>query len=192
MKIPLRYQVSEYDCGTISLLNALSFIIKREEIPAIFLKKIFKYTMDTKDENGNIGQGGTSKKAIKKLTKWFNHFSSKNNLKIKFEYLNKELVTLNKINDCIKNNGCVLVRSYLMNIEHYFIITKIDENKAYIFDPYYLNKNVYQEKGVKIKINKNLTYNRIVKINRLFSNNKEDFSLGEITNRECLLIYKNK
>ena len=32
MKIPLRYQVSEYDCGPTSLLNALNYLFQREEI----------------------------------------------------------------------------------------------------------------------------------------------------------------
>ena len=33
MKIPLRYQMSEYDCGPISMLNAISYLFEREEIP---------------------------------------------------------------------------------------------------------------------------------------------------------------
>ena len=34
MKIPLRFQVTEYDCGTTSLLNAFSFLFDRNCIPA--------------------------------------------------------------------------------------------------------------------------------------------------------------
>ena len=33
MKIPLRYQMSEYDCGPTALLNAMSFLFDRAEIP---------------------------------------------------------------------------------------------------------------------------------------------------------------
>ena len=33
MKIPLRYQISEYDCGPTSMLNAVSYLFEREEIP---------------------------------------------------------------------------------------------------------------------------------------------------------------
>lgn len=32
MKIPLHYQITEYDCGPTSLLNGLSFLFEREEI----------------------------------------------------------------------------------------------------------------------------------------------------------------
>ena len=33
MKNPLRYQLSEYDCGPTSMLNALAFLFEREDIP---------------------------------------------------------------------------------------------------------------------------------------------------------------
>ena len=33
MKNPLHYQLSEYDCGPTSMLNAMSFLFSREEIP---------------------------------------------------------------------------------------------------------------------------------------------------------------
>ena len=33
MKQPLRYQITEYDCGPTSLLNAVSFLFGREDIP---------------------------------------------------------------------------------------------------------------------------------------------------------------
>ena len=32
MKNPLRYQLSEYDCGPTSMLNALAFLFEREDI----------------------------------------------------------------------------------------------------------------------------------------------------------------
>ena len=40
MKNPLRYQVSEYDCGPTSLLNAVSFLFEREEIQPEILRNI--------------------------------------------------------------------------------------------------------------------------------------------------------
>ena len=40
MKTPLRFQVTEYDCGTVSLYNAISYLFDREEIPAKLLKTI--------------------------------------------------------------------------------------------------------------------------------------------------------
>ena len=33
MNNPLRYQMTEYDCGPTSMLNAVSYLFPREEIP---------------------------------------------------------------------------------------------------------------------------------------------------------------
>lgn len=46
MKVPLRFQVTEFDCGTVSLLNAFSYLFDREELPALLVKKINEYTLD--------------------------------------------------------------------------------------------------------------------------------------------------
>ena len=34
MKIPLHYQVSEFDCGPTTVLNAMSYLFQREDLPA--------------------------------------------------------------------------------------------------------------------------------------------------------------
>ena len=46
MKNPLRYQISEYDCGPTSLLNAISFLFEREEIPPEVIRNIMLYCLD--------------------------------------------------------------------------------------------------------------------------------------------------
>ena len=45
MKNPLNYQISEYDCGPTSFYNILSFLMTREEILPIYIKKIMKYIL---------------------------------------------------------------------------------------------------------------------------------------------------
>lgn len=188
MKIPLRFQVTEFDCGTVSLLNSFSYLFEREEIPAELVKAIHKYTLDCYDEQGNLGQGGTSKETVNKLTHWITRYTNSHNFKVKCDRLEKEEVNLNNIKKCISNKGCVFVRSWLEG-EHYIIITKIDSKCAYIFDPYYLDKNRYvKDRNVKIILNKPFTHNRKVSIKRLISETTKDFALGPINNRECVLI----
>lgn len=190
MKIPLRFQVTEFDCGTVSLLNAFSYLFEREEIPALLVKSIFKYTLDCYDDKGNLGQGGTSREAIKKLTKWITNYTNENNFNVKCTRLEKEQVTLEKMKECIKNNGVVFIRCY-QECEHYVIITKITNKYVYIFDPYYLERNEYDnDNSVKMILNKPFDYNRRVTIERVFSETKKDFSLGSVYNRECILINK--
>ncbi len=188
MKTPLRFQVTEFDCGTISLLNAFSYLFERNEIPALLVKAIHKYTLDCYDEYGNLGQGGTSKEAVNKLAHWITRYANYNDFKVTCRILEKEEITLDKLRECLKNKGCIFIRCW-QECEHYVIITKIDQNYAYIFDPYYLDKSEYvKDKDVKIILNKPFTHNRKVSLKRLFSESQKDFALGEINNRECVLI----
>ncbi len=66
MKTPLRFQMTEFDCGTVSILNAIMYLYKREEIPAELVKVVTKYSLDCYDDDGKIGQGGTSRELWKK------------------------------------------------------------------------------------------------------------------------------
>ena len=47
MKVPLRFQITEYDCGTTSLINALAYLFDREELPVSLLKAIYKLKICT-------------------------------------------------------------------------------------------------------------------------------------------------
>ena len=47
MKIPLRFQCTEYDCGTTSFINALLYLYDRENIPIEFIKAIYNKKLDS-------------------------------------------------------------------------------------------------------------------------------------------------
>ncbi|MDD2378208.1 MAG: hypothetical protein PHD10_05000 [Bacilli bacterium] len=191
MKTPLRFQITEFDCGTIALLNAVSYLFDREEIPAELVRAINLYTLDCYDEKGNLGAGGTSRHAIDLLTHWITDFAESKNFNIECERLEGELVTLDVLKRCLDQNGVVFIRCWQL-CEHYVIITKIDDNDAYIFDSYYLDENYYdKDNEVKIIFDQPFLYNRVVKLNRLLSESKKDFSLGDIAKRECVLIVRS-
>ena len=82
MKVPLRFQITEFDCGSVSLLNCFSYLYEREEIPALLIKQIHKYTLDCYDENGILGNGGTSREAIDKLTTWITNYANNNDFDV--------------------------------------------------------------------------------------------------------------
>ena len=52
MKSPLRYQITEFDCGTVSLINAISYLYDREEIPSKLIRSIYVYTLDCHNTKG--------------------------------------------------------------------------------------------------------------------------------------------
>lgn len=192
MKTPLRFQMTEFDCGTVSILNAIMYLYKREEIPAELVKIVTKYSLDCYDKKGNIGQGGTSREAVEKICEWLTKHVKNNNYNLNCEHLINYDVTIEKIKECIDNNGCVLFRTY-QTCEHYVLLTDYDENSFYLWDPYYLDENYYNnDEEVKIDFDHPFKYNRIVTIKRFLSPNKQDFSFNLNNKRECVLFNKLK
>ena len=190
MKVPLRFQITEYDCGTTSLINALTFLFDREELPVSLLKAIYRYTLDAEGDNGIIGEAGTSRQAVTKLSQWITEYANSNDFNIMCKVLEKDNVTEIEIRKCLSTNGCVLARCY-QDVEHYVLITDMDSNFVYIFDPYYLEEDYYcNDDEVAVVLHQDFTHNRVVKINRLFSESHKDFSLMEVDKREIVLINK--
>ena len=191
MKVPLRYQNTEYDCGTTSFVNALAYLYHREEIPVELLKAIYKFTLDVEGKDGIEGTGGTSRKHAELLAKYFTKYTNENNqFDLNCEILYGEDVTLEKMKNVFNKKGVVIARCW-QDTEHYVLITKIDDNFAYIFDPYYLNEDYYiDDEDVAIVLHESFTHNRIVKIERLFDESLKDFSLLEKSKRSIILIFR--
>ena len=76
MKNPLRYQLSEYDCGPTSMLNALAFLFEREDIPPEAVRNIMLYCLDCYGSDGESGKRGTSCAAMMFLSNWLAGFTS--------------------------------------------------------------------------------------------------------------------
>lgn len=189
MKIPLRYQNTEYDCGTTSFVNALAYLYDREEIPVELIKAIYRYTLDAENAEGIVGKGGTSRKQAELLARYFVRFANNNdNFDIKCSILTKEEVNLDDMKKTVDSNGVIIARCSQIS-EHYVIITKIDDNFAYIFDPYYLEEDYYyDDDDVAIVLHETFTHNRIVKLERLFDESDKDFSLLKKEDREVILL----
>lgn len=159
MKVPLRYQNTEYDCGTTSFVNALAYLYDREDIP------------------------------VELLTKYFVEYANKNDkFDVNCEILYGKDVTLDKIKDTVSMNGVVIARCY-QDTEHYVLITDVDDNFTYIFDPYYLDEEYYcDDDDVAIVLHETFTHNRVVKNERLFDESLKDFSLLEKNKRSIILL----
>lgn len=64
MKNPLHYQLSEYDCGPTAMLDAISFLFPREDIPPEVIRNIMLYCLDCYSIEGVPGKSGTSMAAM--------------------------------------------------------------------------------------------------------------------------------
>lgn len=188
MKTPLRYQITEFDCGSVSLVNCITYLFEREHIPAELIKAINTYTLDCYDEHGNLGQKGTSREAVKFLTRWICDFARTKDFNLRCEYLDGKSVTLKKIEDCVKAGGCVNLRTY-QEVEHYVTVTNVDDKFVYLFDPYFNPASEYENNPhITADFDHPTQYNRIVD-KKYFNSTKEDeFCLGPIAKREIVLL----
>lgn len=86
MKSPLRYQISDYDCGPTSMLNAVSFLFEREQIPPELIRNIMLFSLDAFSPDGAFGKSGTSCTAMMFLSNWLSGFGQAGRLPITTEY----------------------------------------------------------------------------------------------------------
>lgn len=189
-KTPLDYQITEYDCGTTTLLNALRYLFKRSEISPEIYKYIMQYTLDKSNVLGEIGKGGTSVYALEFLCKWLNENAKNKGMDIKCESIPKEEISIynRNLENKINNGSVAIVRVYQEG-DHYCLLTKLDKDYAYLFDPYYLNINQYDDdKEVEIIKDKPFEFNRKVKRERMDEHSTKDFSLVRGENSEIIII----
>ena len=182
-KTHLEYQMTEYDCGPISVLNALRYLFNREEIPPDVYKYILQNTLDKSEKHG------TSCIALEKLCLYLNNNSD---LNIECESLSKDHCSIydKKLEETLKNNGVAIIRVW-QTTQHYCLLTGLDEKYAYIFDPYYFDITYYDnDKCVEIIKDKPFEYNRKVLKSRLDEKNKKDFSLVQGENMQIVLMIK--
>jgi len=191
MKIPLRYQMTEYDCGTTSVMNALSYVFEREEVKADLLRIVFRHTLDKMGHDGHVGDGGTSAGALDQLAHFINDYAVENQFPIRAEHFRGEAVTEELLRFHAGENSAIVTSVYLHSA-HYVTITKIENDEVYIFDPYYMNKDRYVDDDmVEMVFDSPKTHNRIVKIDRLMSAEK-DYCMGEIDKWEVLIVSKGR
>lgn len=192
MRIPLRFQITEFDCGTVTLQNAISYLFDRKEIPAEIIRAISLYTLDCYNNKGNLGSGGTSKEAMEMMTHWITDYTNTHHFNITANHYLTNDVTLKVMKDTTDHNGCVVLKTYLDG-GHYVLVTDITDKYVYIWDPYYLDEDYYKyDDNIKIVLDKPFKYNRIVNIDRFLSEQNDDLALGTIEKRECVCFKKNK
>jgi predicted double-glycine peptidase len=193
MKSPLCYQATEFDCVPTTFVNSLRYLLPKNEIPPEVVQGIYMHSFDTFNRNGEKGKKGTTYFAVQYICNWLNNFGETKGLTIRYETLEIEDIHLNKgskITQCINNGGVAIIRVYFTaTLYHYVLLTSIDKDFVYIFDPYYREK-AFKEQEIEIVWDKPFQYNR--KIDRTWfesiENKKYAMSINE--ERECILAYQ--
>ena len=191
MKSPLRYLVTEFDTGAVSLINGLSFLFEREEMPAELLRAIQIYSLDSYNAKGQIDKT-SSRNVVFSVSKWVNAFAKQKNIPLKCKYLKADDVTIYEIVDCLKQNGCVFLKTYLGGAKHYVILTAMDNEYIYMFDPYFKPNVSEKYKNVIHIIHDNpFAFNRRVSLEHFLTEKKSDLSLGVVAEREMVLFFRD-
>lgn len=190
MKNPLHYQLSEYDCGPTSMLNAMSYLFQREEIPPEIVRNIMLYCLDCYGADGASGKSGTSCMAMMFLSNWLNGFGQAGHLPISSRYLSGEAVNFrpdSSLRDALCRGGAAVAR---VDFEgwHYVLLTGIQGDRVFLFDPYYRD-TPFAGEDIQMVTDQPGAYNRVVPTRYFEREEREVYALGPVETREAVLLF---
>jgi hypothetical protein len=193
MKNPLHYQITDYDCGPTSMLNGISYLFEREEIPPEIMRNVVLYCLDCHGSDGVPGKRGTSCSAMMFLSSWLDSFGKMNLLPISSAYISGKKVYIGQqslINDTLVRGGAVVARLFY-DEWHYVLITGIKDDNLLIFDPYY-REEPFEDSNIKIVNNNYFKYNRIVPASYFNEEGEKLYAFGGFETREAVLLFNEK
>lgn len=190
MKNPLRYQMTEYDCGPTAMLNAVSFLFHREDIPPEIVRSIMLYCLDCFGADGSSGKCGTSCMAMMFLSNWLNGFAHAGHIPVSSQYLSGREVNFSqnsRLRDALYRGGAAVVR---VDFEgwHYVTLVGMQGDDIYFFDPYY-RAIPFDDPQLRMDADHPKEYNRIVST-RYFEGNGV-YALGPLAGREAILLFND-
>lgn len=193
MDNPLRYQMTEYDCGPTSMLNGVSYLFWREEIPPEIVRSIMLYCLDCFGADGDSGKRGTSCMAMMFLSNWINSFGQTGHLPISSQYLAGREVNFSqngRLRDALRRGGAAVAR---VDFEgwHYVLLTAVREDRVYLFDPYYRGLP-FDDLAIQMEDSRPWEYNRVVPVKYLERTEREPYALGPVEGREAVLLFNER
>ncbi len=193
MKNPLHYQLSEYDCGPTSMLNAISYLFDREQLQPELVRNVMLYCLDCYGSDGSSGKSGTSCMAMMFLSSWLNRFGEAGHLTVRSHYLSGEDVNFGQnssLRDALQRNGVAVVRLHF-EVWHYVLLTKIEQDLVYVFDPYFCDEP-FAEPEICCVNDHAMEYNRIVPVHLLEQELLTTYSMGPVATREAVLVFNTQ
>lgn len=191
MPIPLNYQISEFDCGPVSLLNALNVLFDRKLIRPCLIKAIYGYSLDRVDTHGNPGNWGTSASAMRFLGEWINEYGRNCSFPVHCEPMQPADVWFGEgspLVAALEKGAVAIVRCRLM-VQHYVLITGAKDGWVDIWDPYHVEQSCFKKKTLRMVDDEPYHCNRRVAYSQINGEGKGYYHLGVPENRECMLIF---
>lgn len=135
MKVPFRQQASEYDCVPTTVINALSYLFRRSELPPFIVHRVYKDLMDIESTRG------TSSRAIQDLGHLLKSYREKRYEKFavesKFIWGGQVHLRQNsKIIRCLDANGAALICVHSSRGNwHYILAFRYEGEWLHCHDP---------------------------------------------------------
>lgn len=190
MKVPFRFQASDYDCVPTTLLNALTYLYDRDAIPPLAIQRIFTYCLDTVTSRQSLGHG-TSGYAVQLFANWLNEYHTKK-FRISAKYVSGAEVHLSKNNPIAKTLNAGGVAALRVKSSHagwhYILGLELDADWLYAFDPS-PKRGVPGEYEFVKKWAGGQAYNLSVRRSWIgVSSNQRPYRFGSESEREVLLL----
>lgn len=194
MRVPFRVQASNYDCVPTTILNALSYLFDRSEIPPLAVQRVYLYCLDSVSGDRHFGHG-TTEFAVRLLAEWFGNFKTKK-FSSCWRYLSGDEVHLaqkNPIATALNTGGVVpLCVTDGGKGWHYILALQMDRDWLYAYDPYPRNARANKAKAYEYLVPENSNAPN-VRISRAYMDTqtrKGRYRLGFYADREAVQIWR--
>ena len=185
------YQLSESNAGETAVLNCISYLFDREEMPLDFVKIMSSYSVGCYDDMGYLENGDFCENLLFFTASWLADYAKEKHIPLIAKYLSHDDVNLLEIRKCLLAGGCVDLKTEREG-RHYITLTKMDDTYIYAFDPYYRPVGSFKPiTGVEVVENKPFNYNRKILIEKFISEKPLEYTLGIENYREAILFYRN-
>jgi hypothetical protein len=175
------------------MLNAISYLFNREDIPPEVVRNIMLYCLDCSSPEGIPGKRGTSCAAMMFLSNWLNNLSEIGQLDVFCKYISGKSVFVGDdsvINDALHRGGAAVVRLFY-DEWHYVLFTGERDGNVYVFDPYYRDES-FEQSDITVTLEHPFEYNRIIPSKYLNREVTELYSLGPSDIREAVILFNDK
>ena len=194
MNNPLRYQITEYDCGPTSVLNGISALFPREVIPPDIPRYVMLYSLDGWGEDGVIGKTGTTATAMMFMSNWFNSYGRLGRIPISSHFYTGAQVNMREdgpVMEALHRGGVVVLRCY-SDVAHYVLLTGIQDGLIQTFDPYFRD-GPFEDPGIHVTHKHEDSYNRLIEP-RVFAmeswgTDADFYACGPNEQREALVLF---
>ena len=195
-RAPFRQQASQYDCAPTTLLNALSYLFSRKEVPPYVVRRIYTECLDVDRYRG------TSAVAMQDLAYWLQHYRERGFAKFALEtkFICGAQVHFGKNSKIVRilsSEGVALlcVRSS-RNHWHYILCIRYEDGWLHCYDPHPPSNRFKNHDAVEFvsptgihEPNLYIRKDWLEKdVRRVKTPDERKYVLGEKRDRECLLV----